>query len=233
MRDLIDVSTNQLKSSRLHLYSKMEGIDRLLVNSLSESIRSELTDEKVSRLEKKIAEDFGLGFDEFVYKFGQVRKSLFAFELELKKIEDNILRNFVTLEKHGDETWLVVKNDHLTEVLLKTFADEDKKHILDATREKAESIPRVLTQCGIPNTSGYRKMNQMIDEGFVVPVGLAETFEGKRAILYKSVIQKIHINIDKNDIVTKILVPEEIITSSPLVQLMTERTCGAKNRLAN
>ena len=62
MRDLIDASTNQLKSSRLHLYSKMEGMDRLLVNSLSESIRSELTDEKVSRLEKKIAEDFGLGF---------------------------------------------------------------------------------------------------------------------------------------------------------------------------
>lgn len=215
------------------MYSNMEGIDRLLVNSLSASIRASLTDEKISKIEQKLEERFGFGFDEFVYKFDKVRKSLFAFESELKEVEDKILRNFISLERHGNETWLVVKNIHLTEILLKTFADEDKKRILDATREKSETIPRVLTQCGIPNTSAYRKMNQMIEEGFVVPAGLAETFEGKRAILYKSVIQQIQINIDRNNVIAKILVPKEVMNSSMLVQMITEMTHGTKKTLAN
>ena len=60
-------------------------------------------------------------------------------------------------------------------------------------------------------------MNQLIDEGFVVPVGLAESFEGKRAILYKSLIQKIQITINKDNVLTAILVPKEILRSSQVI----------------
>ena len=103
------------------------------------------------------------------------------------------------------------------EMILKTYADGDKKMILDFTRDKSETVPRILSLCNLPNTSGYRKMNQLIDEGFVVPVGLAESFEGKRAILYKSLIQKIQITINKDNVLTAILVPKEILRSSQVI----------------
>jgi len=72
-------------------------------------------------------------------------------------------------------------------------------------------------------------MNQLIEDGFVTPIGLAETFEGKRAILYKSIIQKIQIIINRNVIITKILIPKEIVNSSQIVRTITEVIQGKAN----
>jgi len=69
-------------------------------------------------------------------------------------------------------------------------------------------------------------MNQLIEDGFVTPIGLAETFEGKRAILYRSIIQKIQIIMNRNEIITKILIPKEIIDSSQIVRTITNEIQG-------
>lgn len=195
----------------------MYGIDRLLTNSLLESIKKEVGSKNedvaagslaVRVCKTDVPPDGGDLTDGAPFKF----------EDDLKDVEDEMLCDFITVEKQRERTWLVIKNRHLTESILKTFSDEDKKTILDMTREKAESMPRILIRCGIPNTSAYRKISQMINDGFVVPTGMAETFEGKRAILYKSVIEQIQINIDKNEVITKILVPHEMLMSSTIVQ---------------
>ena len=125
-----------------------------------------------------------------------------------------------------------MRNRRLTELILKTFADEDKKMILDFMVAKPETIPRTLVLCSIPNTSGYRKMRQLIDNGFVVSTGLVETFEGRRTLLYKSIIQKIQIIIDKGEISTRITVPSEVLNSSIIVKTIVEVSQG-RRRLAN
>lgn len=126
----------------------------------------------------------------------------------------------MTVEKStGADTWITIRDKHLAEMILKTYADADKKLILDLTRERAETIPKILSMCNLPNTSGYRKMNQLIEEGFVIPAGLAESFEGKRAILYKSIIQKIQININKDRVVTSILIPKESLRFSQVINM--------------
>jgi hypothetical protein len=65
-----------------------------------------------------------------------------------------------------------------------------------------------------------------------MPTGLAETFEGRRALLYKSIIQKIQIIINKSDIFAKILVPKETLGSSFMVKMIVELEQG-KRTLAN
>lgn len=208
----------------------MNGIDRLLINSLLRSISNAAEREKMRLPEQCLPEEAEPGFDA---KSHAAKKSTFEFENELKNIENDTLRDFIAVERQKDQTWLVIKNRHLIESILKTFADEDKKMILDITREKAESTPRILTRCHIPNTSAYRKINQLINDGFVVPTGMAETFEGKRAILYKSVIQQIQISIDKNDIVAKILIPYEMLDSSTLVQAVIKINQNGERTMAN
>jgi hypothetical protein len=76
-------------------------------------------------------------------------------------------------------------------------------------------------------------MNQLIDDGFVVPVGLAESFEGKRAILYKSIIRKLQLIINKNEIVARILVPKDLLVSSQIVKTITEVIQAKPNSFAN
>lgn len=194
----------------------MNGLDILLNKAILQSIQNELDVNKLKRIEEQLQEQ-GFDISEIVSKIEQVKNTLFEFEHDFKKIEDKVLRNFLAVENDRFETWLVIKNRFLTELILKTFADEDKKKIIDLTRNNSETIPKILSLCDLPNTSGYRKVRQLIDDGFVMPVGMAETFEGRRALLYRSIIQKIQININKNEIMARVLVPKESINSSQIV----------------
>jgi len=209
----------------------VNGIDILLHKAILQSIQKEIDSKRFHDIEQSLQKQ-GIKFSDLINKFGEIRKPLFEFEEEMKRIEDVVFREFLVIEKSHGETWLTIKSHYLTESILKTFADDDKKRILDFMRTKSETIPRTLVSCNLPNTSGYRKMRQLIDDGFVIPAGLVETIEGRRAMLYKSIIQKIQIVIDKNEIHAKISVPKEVIGSSGIVKMLVEAGQG-KRIIAN
>lgn len=205
----------------------MNSLDILLNKAILQSIQNAIDKEKLRRIELQLHEQ-GFEISEILSKFGQLRWKLFEFEQDFKKIEDRILKDFLVREEHFSETWLVINNKVLTELILKTFADEDKKMILDFTRNSSETIPKILNLCNLPNTSGYRKVKQLIDDGFVIPTGMAETFEGRRALLYRSIIQKVQVYINKNDVIAKILVPKEILNSSLIVKTISDVNEGRR-----
>lgn len=212
----------------------MEGLDTLLLKAIFQSTQDELDSEKIKNINLRLNQEYGITFQELFSKFEKMQGALRRFESDLKDIEDKILRNFLTVEKSTPtETWITVRDKHLAEMILKTYADSEKKMILDSTRDKSETIPKVLSLCNLPNTSGYRKMNQLIEEGFVTPTGLAESFEGKRALLYKSVIQKIQISINKDRVTTTIAVPKESLRSSQVINMILLITQDSVKKIAN
>ena len=196
----------------------MDGLDRLLLKSISKSIQDALDSEKIDIIDARLRQEYGLTFQEVFSKFDNMRNALQKFESDFKDVEDKILRNFLSVDRStSTDIWLIVKDRHLAEMILKTFADADKKLILDYVRDKPETIPKTLSSCNLPNTSGYRKMNQLIEDGFVIPVGMTESFEGKRAILYQSIIHKIQININKDRVETSISIPKESLGTSQVI----------------
>jgi hypothetical protein len=212
----------------------MEGLDILLLKAIFQSVQDERNSERIKNINIRLKQEHGLTFQEAFNKPDKMHDMLQKFEDDLKEIEDKILRNFLTMEKSTTtDTWIIVRDKHLAEMILKTYADVDKKAILDLTRDSAETIPKILRLCNLPNTSGYRKINQLIEEGFVIPTGLAESFEGKRAILYKSVIQKIQININKDIVITSISVPNEVLRSSQVTNMVLRINQDNVKSLAN
>jgi hypothetical protein len=212
----------------------MHGLDDIIVNAIVQTVKKEISSKNLEDIEQQLQND-GMQMTDMFYKFPEMKKSLFRFTDDLKIIEYEILKDFLIIEQNPEtlEIWLVIKNQYLTELILKTFADEDKKAIIDLIRDKPETIPKILERCKIPNTSGYRKMNQLIDEKMVVMIGLAETFEGKRAIMYKSIIQKIQILINGNEIISKIFVTKETLDTSEIIRAITEINQDKAKTLAN
>lgn len=212
----------------------MRGLDEIIVNAIMHTVKKEISSKDLEDIETQL-QNYGMKMTEIFYKFPEMKKSLFRFTDDLKIIEDEILKDFLIIEQDPKtpEVWLVIKNQYLTELILKTFADQDKKAIIDLIRDEPETIPKILERCKIPNTSGYRKMNQLIDEKMVTPTGMAETFEGKRAILYKSIIQKIQILVNGNEIVTKIAVNHETLKSSEIINTIIAVNQGKTKPLAN
>ncbi|HEY8110660.1 MAG TPA: hypothetical protein VIG05_07325 [Candidatus Nitrosotenuis sp.] len=212
----------------------MRGLDEIIVNAIMHTVKKEISSKDIEDIEQQL-QNYGMHMTEIFSKFPEMKKSLLRFTDDLKIIEDEILKDFLTVEQDlkTSEIWLVIKNQYMTELILKTFADQDKKAIMDLIRDEAETIPKILERCKIPNTSGYRKMNQLIDEKMVTATGLAETFEGKRAILYKSVIQRIQISINGNEVVSKISVDHETLDSSDIIRTIVEISQGKTKQMAN
>lgn len=187
----------------------MNGIDRLVANSI-------------------LGQDYNVK--------DHIQKSKACNMIQKNKQTDAAImdkvRGAVLLERQGSQTW-IIKNKRMTETILKAFADDDKKRILSLTGTRAETIPRILQTCNLPNTSAYRKMRQLIADGLIIPTGMADVFECKRAVLYRSVIQQIQINIDGNAVTAKILVPGDILQSSILLNAHDQILDGTNNALVN
>ena len=212
----------------------MRGLDEIIVNAIVHTVKKEINSKDLEGIEQQL-QNSGMQMTDIFYKFPEMKRSLFRFTNDLKIIEDEILKDFLIIEHSPgtSEIWLVIKNQYLTELILKTFADGDKKAIMDLIRDEPETIPKILERCKIPNTSGYRKMNQLIDDKMVVTIGLAETFEGKRAITYKSIIQKIQILINGNEIIAKIFVNQETLDSSEIIRAIVEINQDKAKTLTN
>ncbi len=212
----------------------MRELDQIIVNAIMHTMKKEISSKDLEDMEQQL-QNCGMQMTEIFYKLPEMKKSLSRFTDDLKIIEDEILKDFLIVERDPktSEIWLVIKNQYLTELILKTFADQEKKAIMDLIRDESETIPKILERCKIPNTSGYRKMNQLIDEKMVTATGMAETFEGKRAILYRSIIQRIQILINGNEIVSKISMDHETLNSSEIIRTIIEINQGKTRPLAN
>ena len=104
----------------------------------------------------------------------------------------------------NDSGWITIKEKSLAKLLLETCADEDKKKILDATINTPLTIKEIENVCEIPQTSGYRKINLLIEKHFLIPVGMVRVGGNKMVRQYVSVLDSIRINIDKGTVTVKI-----------------------------
>ena len=104
----------------------------------------------------------------------------------------------------NDSGWITIKEKLLAKLLLETCADEDKKKILDVTINTPRTIREIEDVCEIPQTSGYRKINSLIEKHFLIPVGMVRVGGNKMVRQYVSVLDSIKINIDKGNVTVKI-----------------------------
>ena len=106
--------------------------------------------------------------------------------------------------KPVEKQWVTLENSQLIEIILKSVGDEDKKRILNAVIDEPHTISKILDISMIPRTSGYRKINALIDDNMLIPQGYDTTHDGKRVTKYKAIFDNISILIEKNKVIVKI-----------------------------
>ena len=105
--------------------------------------------------------------------------------------------------KNLDDKWVTIEDQHLTQTILEAFGDDDKKKILTTLTSEPRTIYDVLDICDLPQTSGYRKINSLIDAGLIIPMGYVTTNDGKKVSKYVSVFDNLKIDIVRNHILVR------------------------------
>ncbi|MGI0089536.1 MAG: transcriptional regulator, partial [Nitrosopumilaceae archaeon] len=108
----------------------------------------------------------------------------------------------------------------LSKIILESFGDDDKKLIMNTLLDKSLIISEVLDRCKIPQTSGYRKINSLIQNGLLTTDGFITTNDGKKVNMYTSLFENLKIDIEKNKVIIKVKLRKNALQNSSVVQVM-------------
>jgi hypothetical protein len=201
---------------------RMSGLDSLLAKSLTVTIRENLGDRTLQKIEQRIFERHGISLTKAVENFSildGVLKEFFGRGAE--GLEKQFMKGVVALEQSAsqEKEWVTIEDSRLATIVLKSLGDDDKNKILNAVIGKSMIISDILFVTQIPQTSGYRKVNSLIEEGLLVAEGYDTLADGKTVTKYKTLFENVQINIVQNKISIKIQVPEKSLKNSSVIQI--------------
>ncbi len=201
----------------------MSGLDTLIAKSLKDIVKNNLGDTTYDKIEKRLFERHGIGFTQAVEDFGKLDSVLREFfGGGAEGIERQIINKIIILDetKYHEKKWITLEDSRLIELVLKSLGDEDKKNIINAVMNEPMIISDILEISKTPQTSGYRKVNALIDDGILVPRGFVRTHDGKPVTKYKAIFENISISIEKNKVVVKVQPTQESIKDSHVMQII-------------
>lgn len=198
-------------------------LDNLLATSLRKSIEQNLGKSTLNKIEQRLMERHGMGVAQAIkdfYKFDSVLREFFGSGAD--GLEAKFLQNIIDLkqQKKESDNWITVQDQDLAKTFLESFADEDKKAIIGTVLDNSLIIADILEQCKVPQTSGYRKINQLIDNGLLISNGFELSSDGKKIKKYETVFDSVKMDIIKNVIIVKIQLKKNSFSQSSILQVI-------------
>lgn len=198
-------------------------LDNLLAPSLRKSIEQNLGKSTLNKIEQRLMERHGMGVAQAIkdfYKFDSVLREFFGSGAD--GLEAKFLQNIIDLkqQKKESDNWITVQDQDLAKTFLESFADEDKKAIIGTVLDTSLIIADILEQCKVPQTSGYRKINQLIDNGLLISNGFELSSDGKKIKKYETVFDNVKMDIIKNVIIVKIQLKKNSFSQSSILQVI-------------
>ena len=204
----------------------MSGLDSLLAKSLTVTIRENLGDRTLQKIEQRIFERHGINLTKAVENFtilDGVLREFFGGGAE--GLEKQFMKGMIALEQASsqEKEWITIEDSRLSTIILKALGDDDKNKILNAVIGKSMIISDILFVTQIPQTSGYRKVNSLIEDGLLISEGYDTLADGKSVTKYKTLFENVQINIVQNKITIKIQVSEKSLKNSSVIQVACPR----------
>ena len=199
----------------------MSGLDRLLVKSLTEVIEKNLGSKTVKKIDDRLFEKFGISLTQSIEEFDKLDLVLREFfgkgadGIE-KKIFENI---FQTKSKKSKDQWYTLSDSYVNTVILQAYGDMEKKKIIESVSESPKIINDILKDCGLPRTSGYRKINSLIDDGLIYQSDQI-IVDNKKINKYACAFTNLKINIEKNKLSVDVQLSESDIAKSSIFQII-------------
>src|SRR5690348_1281413 len=124
------------------------------------------------------------------------------------------------------EKLVTIKDKSIISLILHSYADEDKKKILNTAANKPRIILDIISTCKLPQTSSYRKINSLIKNGLLIPNDEIPRRYGKIVTKYISLFENLEISIVKNDITVKAKFSEDACQA--IFRMMRDRILNVK-----
>lgn len=180
----------------------MPGFDHIISKSLNNIIKENLGEKAVQKIKNRLFEKYGISWNQSLEEFEKldfVLKELFG-NIGARGLEQRFCNAiFDTKSKKNNESWIIISDPDINLIIIQTFGDLEKKKIIESVMNSPKIIYEIIKECNLPQTSGYRKVNALIDDGFLIPTEY-NIKENKRIYQYVSIFKNLKIDINSNKI---------------------------------
>jgi hypothetical protein len=114
------------------------------------------------------------------------------------------------------EKRFTISDPTISKSILKAFSDDEMSKILNASIGEPWTISEILEKLDIPTTSGYRKINSLIEDGLLIRAGSDLTSNNRVVERYKSLFDNVNIDFNNKMTVHVQFTPEVFVNSTVL-----------------
>ena len=171
-----------------------------LKNTLVAVLTEEIGKNSVKKLEDRLFEKYGKPIFEVIEEWSMIDNILVeqyaggAAKITSKYIA-KISKTNPTNRKYIKK---VIKNPRTVKKIMNILGDDDSAKVIAYLRFNTNTIQNIAKKVGLPTTSGYRKIEEMIDMGMIVENGYdVSKVTHRKTKKYTSAFQSIFIDIEK------------------------------------
>jgi hypothetical protein len=194
-------------------------LDNLLAPALRQSVEDNLGKVTLNKIEQRLAEKHGLGVVQAIKEFSKLDDVLQEFFGQgAKGLESRFVQNIIKIEKSKKESenWITLKDQSLSKVILDSFADSEKKIMMESVMDQPLEPSAILDKCHLSQTSGHDKLNYLVDNGLLVPVFDTENDTPK----YQTPFSNVKMDLEKKEMVVKIQLQKSAMQQSAILQVV-------------
>lgn len=109
------------------------------------------------------------------------------------KLPRHVIKSALAISKDQDHTlWIELYEHSLAEKIIDIYSDPVKRKIL-LHIDKPIAKDELLEKCGVSLSSAYRKFNELLHDGFILPVGYTKS--EKRVRVFDKIISKAEFSV--------------------------------------
>lgn len=209
-------------------------LDRLLGQTLESMIREKLGQKTCEKIEVRLRQRYNLDLAASISDFYTLDATLREFfSSGADAIEEDFANNLISINASAKgRRWILIENSELAELILSTYGDKDKRIILEVAFTNPSVILDILEATRIPKSTGYRLINQLVENGLLTEQGYAESSDGKKVNKYTALFERIKIEIDTSGLiftsgiplpsfpVVEVLLKENILNESQIIRVL-------------
>ncbi len=198
----------------------MGGSDLFLSELLQKEMETSFGKRVMKKLRKILFEKYDMTLsetmDDFV-KIDEILKEVIGGKSK-NKIR-LILNNFCSLKQNNGKKGnvIILYDDKMKYAILDIMGDHDYREILDVLMHKPLTSYELLDKIGIPQATAYRKIDTLVNVGFLIEDKKIQGTSGRPAIKFATFYHELSINLVKNKITVEVRISRNMLKNSTIL----------------